>query len=114
MGEYESIFVCRPSLTEEAINQVVEKFKKVIEKNGGEILKTEQWGKRRLAYEVKKEKKGAYNLIQLKGSGPVISDLERQYMLDDSVIKFLTVRLVHPPVPYPSESTGEPGETKEK
>lgn len=114
MGEYESIFVCRPSLTEDAINQVVEKFKKVIEKNGGEILKTEQWGKRRLAYEVKKEKKGVYNLIQLKGNGLVISDLERQYMLDDSVIKYLTVRLEHPPVQNPSASTGEPGETKEK
>ncbi|HEX9757652.1 MAG TPA: 30S ribosomal protein S6 [Nitrospiria bacterium] len=114
MGEYESIFVCRQSLTEDANTQLIEKFKKIIEKNGGEILKTEQWGKRRLAYEVKKEKKGIYNLIQLKGDGPLISDLERNYMLDDSVIKYMTVRLEHPPVPDPSVSTEGSEENKEK
>ena len=113
MKDYESIFIVRPSISDEGVKEIVEKFKKIIEKSGGSITKTEQWGKRRMAYEVKKERKGSYSLIQLKGNGSVISDLERNYLLDDSVIKYLTVRLEHPVAPNQETSEKPLGETRE-
>jgi small subunit ribosomal protein S6 len=113
MREYESIFVVRPSVSEDGINQLVEKVKKVIEKNGGVVTKTEQWGKRKLAYEIKKEKKGTYVLLQLKGNGRVVSDLGRNYQLDDSIIKYLTICLEQPLVEQQAAPARHGGETEE-
>jgi len=107
MQNYESIFVVRPTVPEEVIQQLTEKLTKQIEKSGGVLVKTEQWGKRKLGYEVKKERKGFYTLFYLKGNGTVVSDLERQYKLDDSIIKYLTVRTDRPYV-EPQEETVEP------
>ncbi len=114
MNEYESIFVIRPSVSEEGINQLVEKVKNIVEKNGGNVLKTEQWGKRKLAYEIKKEKKGTYVLLQFKGNGQIVSDLERNYRLDDSIIKYLTIRSEQPLVEQQGGSAQHTRETKEE
>ena len=107
MQNYESIFVVRPNVPEDVIKQMTEKLKDQIEKNGGVVVKTEQWGKRKLGYEVKKERKGFYTLFHLKGNGAVVSDLERQYKLDDAIIKYLTVRTDRPFV-EPQEEEVEP------
>ncbi|MBI3994591.1 MAG: 30S ribosomal protein S6 [Nitrospirae bacterium] len=99
MLTYESIFIIRPNLTDEEVAKVVEKMKGVVEKNGGSILQAENWGKRKLAYEVEKEKKGTYIVFRFKGDGKVINDLEHTYRMEDSIIKFLTVK----------PSKGDPG-----
>lgn len=93
IGVYESIFILRPSLTDEDLEKIITKMKGIIERAGGEILNTENWKKRKLAYEVKKEKKGIYIIFQLKGNGKLIGELERNYRLEDAVIKFLSVKL---------------------
>lgn len=93
MQLYESIFVIRPSLSDEATSQIIEKMKGVLEKSGASLLKFENWGKKRLAYEVKRERKGTFVYVNFKSEGSVVSELERSYRLEDSVIKFLTVRL---------------------
>lgn len=90
---YESIFILRPSLTDEEVEKAITKMKGVIEKFGGEVLNTENWKKRRLAYEVAKEKKGVYIVLQFKGDGKLINELERAYKIDDSVIKYLSIKL---------------------
>jgi small subunit ribosomal protein S6 len=90
---YESIFILRPNLTDEEVEKAIAKMKGVIEKSGGEILNTENWKKRRLAYEVAKEKKGVYIVLQFKGNGKSINELERAYKIDDSVIKYLSIKL---------------------
>lgn len=90
---YESMFILRPSLTDEEVEKIITKMKGVIEKSGGEILNVENWKKRKLAYEVQKEKKGIYIIFQLKGNGKLIDELERNYRIEDTVIKFLTTKL---------------------
>ena len=69
MSVYETIFILKPSLTDEDAAKVVAKMRAVVEKGGGEILKTENWGKKKMAYEVRKEKKGAYFSSDSKGRG---------------------------------------------
>lgn len=90
---YESIFILRPNLSDEEVEKIITKMKGVIEKFGGEILNTENWKKRKLAYEVEKEKKGIYIVMQFKGDGKLINELDRSYKLDDAVIKFLSTKL---------------------
>lgn len=92
MTVYETIFIVKPSLTDDEVSGVVGKVRGVIEKYGGVTLKTEHWGKKKLAYEVRKEKKGAYVFVRFQGPGVVVSELERQYRVEDAVIKFLTTK----------------------
>jgi small subunit ribosomal protein S6 len=92
MTVYETIFIAKTSLSDEELSGLVGKVRGVIEKHGGEILKTENWGKKKLAYEVRKEKKGAYVFFRFKGVGSLVSELERQYRVEDGIIKFLTIK----------------------
>jgi small subunit ribosomal protein S6 len=93
MNFYESIFIVKPSLLEEEIAKITEKAKGIIEQSEGKVLIIENWGKKKLAYEVKKEKKGSYVFLFFQSDGKVISELERAYRLDDAIMKFLTVKL---------------------
>ena len=93
MRKYETIFILDPDLEEEQTQSTIEKVKGIISQNNGEILKVEDWGKRKLAYQVKKKAKGHYILIHFMGSPALISELERNYRVMDAVIKFQSVRL---------------------
>jgi small subunit ribosomal protein S6 len=93
MNSYESIFIAKPSLLDEEVNKIAEKIKGIIEQGGGSVQKIENWGKKKLAYEVQKEKKGTYVFLFFQASGKLMSELERAYRLDDSIMKFLTVKL---------------------
>src|SRR4030042_4696270 len=93
MKRYETIFILDPDLEEEQTQPVVEKIKGIITQNQGEILKVEDWGKRKLAYEVKKKPKAHYFLIHFLGSPVLLSELERNFRVMDAVIKFQSVRL---------------------
>jgi small subunit ribosomal protein S6 len=93
MRRYETIFILDPDLEEEQTLSVTEKVKGIITQANGEILKIEDWGKRKLAYEVKKKPKGHYFLIHFLGSPALLSELERNFRVMDAVIKFQSVRL---------------------
>ena len=93
MRKYEIIFILDPDLEEEQAKSLVEKVKGIITQANGEILKVEDWGKRKLAYEVKKKPKGQYILIHFFGSPALLSELERNFRVMDAVIKFQSVRL---------------------
>lgn len=101
MQLYESIFIIRPSLSDEDTTKLIDKMKGVVEKSGT-ILKFENWGKKKLAYEVKRERKGTFVYLHFQSKGDLISELERSYRLEDSVIKFLTVRMEQPSAPPPT------------
>ncbi len=101
MELYESLFIIRPSLSDEDTGTLIEKMKGVAEKAGANFMKAENWGRRKLAYEVKRERKGTYAYFYFKGPGPVIAELERAYRLEDSIVKFLSVRLDKEPVEAP-------------
>lgn len=91
--QYESIFILRPSLTDEDAQKVLEKVKTTVEKSGGTVERLESWGKKKLAYEIAREKKGVYVQMQFQGGGAAVIELERVFRLDDAIVKFLTVRL---------------------
>ena len=93
MNFYETIFIARPSKLDEEVNKITGKAKGMIEQGGGTVLKIENWGKKKMAYEVQKEKKGTYVFLFFQSPGKVLSELERAYRLDDSIMKFLTVKL---------------------
>ncbi|WP_447977830.1 30S ribosomal protein S6 [Candidatus Nitrospira bockiana] len=100
MQPYESIFIVRPSLSDDDTAKLIEKMKGIVERSGS-VVKVENWGRKKLAYEVKRERKGTFVYLNFEAKGDVIAELERSYRLEDSVIKFLTVRL-KPSAPMPS------------
>jgi small subunit ribosomal protein S6 len=93
MPIYESIFIINPNITDDETNAVIKKMQDVVSKQGAEMLKFEDWGKKKLSYEIKKQKRGHYVFFQFKGTPAAISELERTYKLTDAVIKFLSVKL---------------------
>jgi len=93
MPIYESICIINPNLSDEETAGVIKKMQDVVAKQGGEMLKYEDWGKKKLAYEIKKHKRGHYAFFQFKAAPTAVSELERTYKLTDSIIKFLTVKL---------------------
>jgi small subunit ribosomal protein S6 len=112
MKRYETIFILDPDLEEEKTQSAIEKIKGIISQNSGEILKTEDWGKRKLAYQVKKKTKGHYILLHFMGSSTLVSELERNFRVMDAVIKFQSVRLDESLAPssetsIPEEPMGE-------
>jgi small subunit ribosomal protein S6 len=115
MRPYETIFILDPDLEEAQTQSTIEKVKGIITQNRGEISKVEDWGKRKLAYQVKKKTKGHYILVHFTGSSLLVSELERNFRVMDAVIKFQSVRLdeSHAPsseTPIPEEPTGEESE----
>lgn len=93
MSIYESIFIINANLSDEETANVIKKMQGIVEKQGGEMIKFEDWGKKKLAYEINKQKRGHYAFFQFKAGPTLVSELERNYKLTDSVIKFLTVKL---------------------
>lgn len=93
MRNYEVLYIIKPDLEEEKISAVVEKFKKVVVDNGGEVTLLDEWGKRKLAYDIKKYSEGYYVLMKFKSSVETARELERLLKISDDVIRHLLVRL---------------------
>lgn len=92
MRDYETLYIINPTLEEDEIKNVVEKFKTLIQKNGGEVTDINEWGKRRLAYTVKNMNEGYYVLMQIKAEPAVVQDLERVFKITDEVIRYLITK----------------------
>lgn len=92
MRAYEVMYIIRPELDEEQINAVIEKFKSLIENNGGEIAKLDKWGKRKLAYEIKRSREGFYVLMEYNGEAATTAELDRVFRITDDVLKYLILR----------------------
>jgi len=93
MRDYETIFILNPNLEEEEAEKVNLRMQEILKSGGGELLRVEKWGKRRLAYEVQKHKKGDYVLLRYQSEPAAVTELERNMKLSDQVIKFMTVKL---------------------
>lgn len=92
MKHYETLFVLKPTLTEEEIAKNIEAIQNVISTNGGEIAATDKLGMRNLAYEVQKNKRGYYTIIYYKAPGSAIKEIERNFRINENVIRFMTVK----------------------
>lgn len=91
--EYETIYILRPNTPNEGVAEVNTRIKGVIEGMGGKIIKVDNWGKRRLAYEVAKERKGIYLYWLYLAQPGVVEETERNLRMLDSVIRYLTVKV---------------------
>lgn len=91
MRSYETIFVLHPSLDEEAVKANIEKFKGVIENNGGEVENVDVWGRRKLAYEIAKVNEGTYTLINFKAGAELPKELDRVFRIADGVIRHIII-----------------------
>lgn len=93
MRTYEAMFILKPSLEEEAIKAALEKFKGIIEKNGGEVVEVDEWGKRRLAYPIAKLNEGIYTLFTFKADTELPKELDRNFRISDDVIRSMITRV---------------------
>lgn len=91
MNQYESIIIINPNVDEEKMKSLIEKFSTLIN-NEGKVEKVEELGKKKLAYEVKKNKEGYYVVYTFDAKPELISELERNYRITDEVIKFIVIR----------------------
>jgi len=86
------MFIVNPNATEEEIDKINAQLENIITSGGGTIEKIEKMGKRRLAYEVDKQREGYYVLFTIVGNGDIIKECERRLRVMDAVIKYITVR----------------------
>lgn len=93
MKHYETIYIINPNMADDDYSDAIEKFNKLIEKQKGVIVKSQEWGRQRLAYDIKKFDKGFYVLIDYCADAGVTAFLERALKLDDRVLKYQTVKL---------------------
>lgn len=93
MRYYETLYIINPDLADDIYREVVAKMNALIEREKGVIIRVEEWGKRTLAYEVKKFDKGSYVLLQYCGESSIVEALKREMTLDDRVIKYQTIKL---------------------
>ncbi|HEY0193206.1 MAG TPA: 30S ribosomal protein S6 [Kofleriaceae bacterium] len=91
--EYETVYILRPNTPNEGVSEVNTRIRGIIEGMGGKILKIDNWGKRRLAYEVAKERKGIYLYWQYLANPGVVEETERNLRMLDSVIRYLTIKV---------------------
>lgn len=92
MNKYELAVVVKPSLEEEAVKAEFESIKGLIERFGGTIEKVDDWGKRRLAYEIQKVNEGFYSFITFDAESNVPSEIERRMRIRENVLRYLVVR----------------------
>ena len=91
--EYETIYILRPNTPNEGVSEVNTRIKNVIEGMGGKVIKVDNWGKRRLAYEVAKERKGIYLYWQYLAQPGIVEECERNLRMLDNVIRYLTTKV---------------------
>ena len=93
LRKYETFFIVDPDLADDVGSAVDEKLKNVVSGNGGEVISYVPWGKKKLAYPVKKRTRGSYILMEYVGGSDLVAELERIMRLDERVLKFITVKL---------------------
>ena len=93
MNLYEHTIIARQDASPADLKQLTEKYSKIVEKNDGEIVKTENWGLLNLSYLIKKNRKGSYIHFKIKGDGKMIEQLEKNESLDKKLIRHLTVKV---------------------
>ncbi|MDI6703774.1 MAG: 30S ribosomal protein S6 [bacterium] len=92
MSEYEGILIFDPELTEEERGKLEERIKEIIEEGKGEIEGITRWGRRKLAYPVKKSREGFYILLNFKLESKILEDITRSFRLTDSILKYLITK----------------------
>ena len=93
MANYESVLIARQDLGASQVNSIVEDLSSVIKKEGGEVVRVDNWGLKNLAYRIKKNRKGYYVLLNIVAPASAIAEYERLVRLNEDVIRYMTVRV---------------------
>ncbi len=112
MRYYETLYLINPELAEEDCRGVIDKFNSLIEKNNGVVVKVDEWGKKTLAYQIKKFDKGYYVLLQYCGEPGLLTELHRNFNLDDKILKYQTIKLSDNADPEALKPKTEAGEAE--
>ena len=103
---YETMYILRPDIPEEEVDNHLKKYSEILEKSGTEVLDSQMRGKRRLAYPIAKHKEGIYVQLSHKGNGQQVATLEKAMRLSEDVIRYLTVKQ-YGPLPTPKSTSKE-------
>ena len=93
MNHYETIYIVNPTLDDDSLKEAIDKFSDLIKKLKGSIVKVNEWGKRKLAYEIKRFDKGYYVVLDFCALPKMVTELERNLKLDDRILKYITVKI---------------------
>ena len=93
MNLYEHTIVARQDTSQTQVKALTDKYSKIVEKNDGEIVQTEDWGLLNLAYVIKKNKKGIYVHFKIKGASKIIGELEKNEAIDKNLLRYMTVKV---------------------
>ena len=92
MNNYEVLYVIDGTLSDEAIKEQVAKFTELVSANGGEVVQVDEWGKRRLAYQINYKSEGYYVLMNFKSSSEFPAELERNFGINESIMRYMVER----------------------
>lgn len=92
MNKYEAMYIVTPEMEDEAIKGVIEKFSGIITANGGEIERTDEWGRKKLAYPIDYKTEGYYVLVNFAAAPELPRELERNFRNDESILRYMVVR----------------------
>jgi small subunit ribosomal protein S6 len=92
LRRYETIIITHADYPDDEIQGIIDRYKSVIEARKGLVVKVDRWGKRKLAYEIKKISRGFYVLFDYVGQADAVDELERNLKIDDKILKFMTVK----------------------
>tara|TARA_B100000212_G_scaffold206121_1_gene155513 strand:- start:440 stop:892 length:453 start_codon:yes stop_codon:yes gene_type:complete len=110
---YETMYILRPDIAEDEVNDHIEKYNNLLEGMGGKILDSQMRGKRRLAYPISKNREGIYVQLSHQGDGQHIAKIEKAMRLSEDVIRYMTIKQDGPlPTPKPKVKTSETPNTK--
>jgi small subunit ribosomal protein S6 len=93
MYHYETVFILTPVLSEDQAKEAVDKFRKILKDIGASIIHEENWGLRKLAYQIQKKSTGYYHLFEFTANGQAVGELELAFKRDERVLRFMTVAL---------------------
>jgi small subunit ribosomal protein S6 len=92
LRRYETVIIVPAELQDDDVSGLVDRYRAIIANSKGLVMKVEKWGKRKLAYEIRKHNKGFYVLIDFAGQSAVVAEFERNLKIDDKILKFMTVK----------------------
>ena len=93
MRNYEVVFVAAPTLSSEELDDFINHAQTVVEGKNGKVVKIDNWGKKSLAYKIKRFREGYYVVLTIEGGGSAIAELERRFRVTDFILRYISVRI---------------------
>ena len=111
---YETVFIFTPVLSDEQAKEAVSKYKKLLADLGGKMVHEENWGLKKMAYQIQKKSTGHYFLMEYTGPGSLVGELELAFKRDERIMRFLTVALDKHSLAYSEKRRGKLKEKKKE